>query len=115
MCDKSLVDLIFQFPYHLHAVLVHEGQAASGHYWAYIHDSCRDQWLKFNDITVGEASWEELEKESVGGYHNASAYCLMYVDKTRAMPENGKCLLSRMWIKPEPCQRMVSAYCLVCG
>lgn len=58
-------------PYNLHAVLVHEGQAASGHYWAYIHDPSRDQWLKFNDITVSEASWEELEKESVGGYHNA--------------------------------------------
>lgn len=77
-----------KFPYNLHAVLVHEGQAASGHYWAYIHDHCRDQWLKFNDITVSEASWEELEKESVGGYHNASAYCLMYVDKTRIHPEN---------------------------
>lgn len=77
-----------KFPYILHAVLVHEGQAASGHYWAYIHDPCRDQWLKFNDITVSDASWEELEKESVGGYHNASAYCLMYVDKTRIQPEN---------------------------
>ena len=36
--------------------------------------------MKFNDITVSEASWEELEKESIGGYHNASAYCLMYID-----------------------------------
>ena len=80
----------FQKPYNLHAVLVHEGQAASGHYWAYIHDASRDQWLKFNDITVSDASWEELEKESVGGYHNASAYCLMYVDKTRVHLENGK-------------------------
>ena len=25
-----------------------------------------------------------------------SAYCHMYVDKTRAMPENGKCLLSHV-------------------
>ena len=90
----------FQFPYHLHAVLVHEGQAASGHYWAYIHDSCRDQWLKFNDITVSEASWEELEKESVGGYHNASAYCLMYVDKTRIMPESGEFYKGHYIIKP---------------
>lgn len=73
--------------YHLHAVLVHEGQAASGHYWAYIYDSGSDQWLKFNDITVSEASWDELEKESVGGYHNASAYCLMYIDKSRIVDE----------------------------
>ncbi|KAJ8316491.1 hypothetical protein KUTeg_006505 [Tegillarca granosa] len=62
--------------------LVHEGQAASGHYWAYIYDKNK-HWLKYNDITVSEASWEELVKESVGGYHNASAYCLMYIDKSR--------------------------------
>ena len=24
-------------PYHLHAVLVHQGQASGGHYWAYVH------------------------------------------------------------------------------
>ncbi|KAJ8316492.1 hypothetical protein KUTeg_006506 [Tegillarca granosa] len=71
-----------QCPYYLHAVLVHEGQAASGHYWAYIYDKNK-HWLKYNDITVSEASWEELVKESVGGYHNASAYCLMYIDKSR--------------------------------
>lgn len=85
MCYSHL-----QHPYHLHAVLVHEGQAASGHYWAYIHDVGTDQWLKFNDITVSEASWEELEKESVGGYHNASAYCLMYIDKTRIEEMSGR-------------------------
>ena len=50
--------------------------------WAYIYDTRRQEWLKFNDITVSGASWEDLMKESVGGYHNASAYCLMYVDKS---------------------------------
>ncbi|XP_048772789.2 ubiquitin carboxyl-terminal hydrolase 25-like isoform X2 [Ostrea edulis] len=69
-------------PYHLHAVLVHEGQAASGHYWAYIYDSINKEWLKFNDIAVTSASWDDLVKESVGGYHNASAYCLMYVGQS---------------------------------
>ncbi|KAL5020489.1 hypothetical protein ScPMuIL_003381 [Solemya velum] len=76
-----------KFPYHLHAVLVHEGQAASGHYWAYVYDMVHQKWLKFNDITTSEASWEELEKESVGGYHNASAYCLMYVDKAKLLKQ----------------------------
>ena len=65
--------LLFQCPYHLHAVLVHEGQAASGHYWAYVW--ALTKWLKFNDISVTDASWDDLVKESVGGYHNASAYC----------------------------------------
>lgn len=83
------MNILFQFPYHLHAVLVHEGQAASGHYWAYVYDMVHQKWLKFNDITTSEASWEELEKESVGGYHNASAYCLMYVDKAKLLKQEG--------------------------
>ena len=53
----------------------------SGHYWAYIKSRRRATWLKFNDITVTEATWDELQRESVGGYHNTSAYCLMYVDR----------------------------------
>ena len=72
-----------QYPYHLHSVLVHEGQAVSGHYWSFIYDERRSKWLKFNDITVSESSEEEMHKESVGGFHNASAYCLMYVDRSR--------------------------------
>uniref|UniRef100_A0A0B7AWB8 USP domain-containing protein n=1 Tax=Arion vulgaris TaxID=1028688 RepID=A0A0B7AWB8_9EUPU len=76
-------DYMKKFPYDLHAVLVHEGQAVSGHYWAFIYDANRAKWLKFNDITVSESSLEEMHKESVGGYHNASAYCLMYVDRSR--------------------------------
>lgn len=62
-------------------MLVHEGQAAAGHYWAYIYDSINEKWLKFNDIAVTCTSWDDLVKESVGGYHNASAYCLMYVQQ----------------------------------
>ncbi|XP_035201962.1 ubiquitin carboxyl-terminal hydrolase 28 isoform X3 [Oxyura jamaicensis] len=74
-CDP----LLQQVPYHLHAVLVHEGQANAGHYWAYIYDQPRKSWLKYNDISVTESSWEELEKDSFGGSKNASAYCLMYI------------------------------------
>jgi len=61
-------------------VLVHEGQAASGHYWAYIYCPLSNEWLKFNDVTVEEASWEDVQKDGVGGYHNTSAYCIMYVN-----------------------------------
>ncbi|KAJ7305374.1 hypothetical protein JRQ81_011328 [Phrynocephalus forsythii] len=70
-----------QVPYHLHAVLVHEGQANAGHYWAYIYNQPRKKWLKYNDISVTESSWEELERDSFGGLQNASAYCLMYINK----------------------------------
>ncbi|NXJ79259.1 UBP28 hydrolase, partial [Trogon melanurus] len=74
-CDP----LLQQVPYHLHAVLVHEGQANAGHYWAFIYNQPRKSWLKYNDIWVTESSWEELERESFGGSRNASAYCLMYI------------------------------------
>lgn len=69
-----------QVPYRLHAVLVHEGQASAGHYWAYIYDHANQRWMKYNDINVTESTWEELERDSFGGMTNASAYCLMYID-----------------------------------
>uniref|UniRef100_U3FVP0 Ubiquitin carboxyl-terminal hydrolase 25 n=1 Tax=Micrurus fulvius TaxID=8637 RepID=U3FVP0_MICFL len=74
--DKSML----QVPYRLHAVLVHEGQANAGHYWAYIFDSYQQRWMKYNDISVTKSTWEELERDSFGGYRNASAYCLMYIN-----------------------------------
>ncbi|KAM9788246.1 ubiquitin carboxyl-terminal hydrolase 28 [Neosynchiropus ocellatus] len=74
--DNSLC----QVPYRLHAVLVHEGQASAGHYWAYIYDHANQRWMKYNDINITESSWEELERDSFGGMTNASAYCLMYID-----------------------------------
>ncbi|XP_058865908.1 ubiquitin carboxyl-terminal hydrolase 28-like isoform X9 [Acipenser ruthenus] len=70
----------FRVPYRLHAVLVHEGQASAGHYWAYIFNHRCKLWLKYNDISVTESCWEELERDSYGGVKNASAYCLMYID-----------------------------------
>uniref|UniRef100_A0A4W5LXY6 Ubiquitin carboxyl-terminal hydrolase n=1 Tax=Hucho hucho TaxID=62062 RepID=A0A4W5LXY6_9TELE len=69
-----------QVPYRLHAVLVHEGQASAGHYWAYIYDHANQRWMKYNDVIVSESSWEELVRDSYGGMTNASAYCLMYID-----------------------------------
>ncbi|XP_028838352.1 ubiquitin carboxyl-terminal hydrolase 28 isoform X2 [Denticeps clupeoides] len=74
--DSSLC----QVPYRLHAVLVHEGQASAGHYWAYIYDHTHRRWLKYNDVMVTESSWEELVRDSYGGMTNASAYCLMYIN-----------------------------------
>ncbi|XP_054981461.1 ubiquitin carboxyl-terminal hydrolase 25 isoform X3 [Sorex araneus] len=74
--DKSMI----QVPYRLHAVLVHEGQANAGHYWAYIFDHHENRWMKYNDISVTKSSWEELVRDSFGGYRNASAYCLMYIN-----------------------------------
>uniref|UniRef100_A0A2K5PDL7 Ubiquitin carboxyl-terminal hydrolase n=1 Tax=Cebus imitator TaxID=2715852 RepID=A0A2K5PDL7_CEBIM len=75
-CDP----LLRQMPYCLHAVLVHEGQANAGHYWAHIYNQPSQRWLKYNDISVTESSWEEVERDSYGGLRNVSAYCLMYIN-----------------------------------
>ncbi|XP_036391857.1 ubiquitin carboxyl-terminal hydrolase 25-like isoform X3 [Megalops cyprinoides] len=74
--DKTMM----QVPYRLHAVLVHEGEASSGHYWAYVYSLQHRGWIKYNDIAVTASSWDELMHDSFGGDRNASAYCLMYVN-----------------------------------
>ena len=30
-----------------------------------------------------EVGWEEVERDSIGGHHNASAYCLIYVQSAK--------------------------------
>ena len=50
-------------------------------------------WLKFNDNTVNEASWDELAKESMGGHSNTSAYSLVYIDTCK----QGQLLMDTEW------------------
>lgn len=102
--DKSMI----QVPYRLHAVLVHEGQANAGHYWAYIFDHHENRWMKYNDISVTKSSWEELVRDSFGGYRNASAYCLMYInDKAQLLiqeefnKETGQALVGIETLPPD--------------
>jgi len=39
---ESAINLSFsqlqQYPYHLHAIIVHDGTAESGHYYAFVYD-----------------------------------------------------------------------------
>ena len=79
-------------------MLVHEGQAQAGHYWAFVGrrewgssgkrvdagiegnaETEEIGWRRFNDVRVSEASWEEVQREGCGGEESASAYCLLYV------------------------------------
>ena len=68
--------------YRLHAVMVHGGDVNIGHYWAYVKHTERG-WLKFNDNTVSQTTWEEIIQEAVGGKTTTSAYSLVYVDVAR--------------------------------
>ena len=65
--------------YRLHAVLVHDGEAGSGHYWAYLYHPTKKSWFKFNDITVTEVDEETVWQDSFGGHLTASAYCIIYL------------------------------------
>ncbi|MCP9261647.1 Ubiquitin carboxyl-terminal hydrolase 25 [Dirofilaria immitis] len=82
------VDGMREEPYHLHSVIVHEGEANVGHYWAYIASSplCNGQdkevpWRKFNDKSVEPATWQQIEEDSFGSRRACSAYCLVYTRK----------------------------------
>lgn len=69
--------------YRLHAVMVHEGDVNHGHYWAYVFHPTRKCWLKFNDNTVSQTTWEDLRKEAIGGRCSTSAYSCVYIDVSR--------------------------------
>jgi len=64
--------------YQLHAILVHDGVALIGHYWAYIFDRKTKKWYKYNDITVEEVTEEAVLREAKG-HSKTSAYCLIYL------------------------------------
>jgi len=61
------------------AILVHDGVAGSGHYYSFNRNLSNQSWKRFNDIQVSDEVEENVMKESVGGYSNISAYCLVYL------------------------------------
>ena len=67
-------------PYFLHAIIVHDGSAQSGHYYAFIYDRNQHKWRKFNDIRITEVSEEEVFSFSNGGHGFATGYWVVYVD-----------------------------------
>ena len=87
---------VLQHKYCLHAEMVHEGEAISGLYWSYVFNREGNSWLKFNDISVTEATSQEVVKESEGGYGTASAYCLINTQSTDSseQPREGALTLS---------------------
>lgn len=55
-----------QNPYYLHAILVHEGDAMNGHYYAFIHDRCTHEWYRFNDYSISIETEDKVLEESFG-------------------------------------------------
>lgn len=97
--------------YDLFSIMIHNGGASGGHYYAYIKDFTTNQWLCFNDTTVNTITDSHIERVYGGGPTKAyssstNAYMLMYrqIDPTKNdvpmqekdFPEHIKLLLEKM-------------------
>lgn len=76
--------------YILQTVIIHDGQADSGHYYSFIQDISTKKWWRYNDIQVSEETEENVFKEALGGWGKASAYSLLYVKEETAIPPSAK-------------------------
>ncbi len=73
-------DSLRQHEYVLHSILVHAGQADSGHYYSFIYDFELLKWRKYSDTNITDVSEETVFKESLGEINkSAQAYFLVYV------------------------------------
>lgn len=65
-----------QHRYRLHAVFMHRGTTAYGHYWIYIYDFANDTWREYNDERVSVVDDRKRVFEQSG---EATPYYLAYV------------------------------------
>ncbi|CAI4224739.1 unnamed protein product [Auanema sp. JU1783] len=80
---NDLLDTKGRFVYELFSVMVHQGSAAGGHYYAYIKNMDQGKWYLFNDSRVEATSPSEIQRSFGGAYggwsgSNTNAYMLMY-------------------------------------
>lgn len=86
--------------YTLHSVVVHQGNANSGHYFAFIRPTVNDTWVLFNDELVRPADKYEVFNNNFGGsfnsykhkckgeivtnlnYYESNAYILVYIQNS---------------------------------
>ncbi len=88
--DKDNNDIPLEyFDYELQGLLIHKGTAQFGHYYSIIYSEEKDitgKWYKFNDSSVTEVNFDQIEDEAVGHIINdydASAYMLIYQKKMK--------------------------------
>lgn len=64
--------------YELFSVLVHQGGAFGGHYYAYIKSFSDNKWYCFDDSNVTEVDKEKVMQTYGGNGGSANAYMLFY-------------------------------------
>uniref|UniRef100_A0A0N5BA67 USP domain-containing protein n=1 Tax=Strongyloides papillosus TaxID=174720 RepID=A0A0N5BA67_STREA len=97
--DEKVKTLLKNGPYvyELFSVMVHQGNASGGHYFAYIKNMELNRWFCFNDSLVSVASFQNIY-DTFGtttfrwGVNHSNAYMLMY----RRVDES----LNEKFIKP---------------
>eukprot|EP00347_Sterkiella_histriomuscorum_P010153 403377401 len=79
---KIAYDQSKEAPYYLHAIMIHQGFADSGHYYSYIYDRKNHSWWKFNDHSVSQESEQVVLEEAYGGQNQSkTAYSLIYINE----------------------------------
>ena len=73
-------DSLKKFEYLLHGILMHQGRAEAGHYFAYIFDIEEKVWRRYSDTYIKKVTSEEVFKNAIGN-EDISAYCLIYIYK----------------------------------
>lgn len=68
------------YVYELFAIMIHQGSATGGHYFAYIKNLEQSRWLCFNDTQVKAVDLEEVKKSfgGTGWSSNTNAYLMIY-------------------------------------
>uniref|UniRef100_A0A914MLZ7 USP domain-containing protein n=1 Tax=Meloidogyne incognita TaxID=6306 RepID=A0A914MLZ7_MELIC len=78
----QLLETKGKYIYELFSIMVHQGSAAAGHYFAYIKNMDQNKWFCFNDSSVQAASKHDIYRTfggwSYGYMNNTNAYMLMY-------------------------------------
>lgn len=70
-------------PYYLHAILMHDGTAETGHYYSFIYDRKQEVWWRFSDVNVSIELEEVVMREAFGGQVATlkTAYSLIYINE----------------------------------
>ena len=66
-----------EYVYEIYAILIHNGGAFGGHYFAYIKHG-DNKWSDFNDSRVSEITFDEIAKTFGGDGQPNTAYMLLY-------------------------------------